>query len=202
MSDLSEITKDDDKLVNYLYKKSMTGEWKAVVEIYRKHTKKAHTTMINNSGDTALHVAVSIAPEDIVEELVRIIINYFLSGLKNANKQGNTLLHVAASMGKLSICILIAKADKSLGHVRNNNGESPLFLAVFHANKDIFLCLHFICTMSSNEANPSYNPSFRRNGGETILHCAIRWEYFGEHFCYNFFTSPSYLINYEFNLKF
>ncbi|GMY16786.1 isoform 2 of udp-glycosyltransferase 87a2 [Fagus crenata] len=69
MGDLSEITEDDHKLVNSLYKKSMTGEWKAVVEIYRKHTKKAHTTMINNSGDTALHVAVSIAPEDIVEEL-------------------------------------------------------------------------------------------------------------------------------------
>ena len=64
----------------------------------------------------------------------------------------------------------------SLGNERNQMGESPLFLAALHGKTDIFVCLFHIC---SNYLDESY---YRRNAGETILHCAIKRECWGEHF--------------------
>uniref|UniRef100_A0A7N2N6Y1 Uncharacterized protein n=1 Tax=Quercus lobata TaxID=97700 RepID=A0A7N2N6Y1_QUELO len=82
--------------------------------------------------------------------------------------QGNVPLHLAASTGSLRKCICIAKADPSLGNERNKEGESPLFSAAILGRTEIFLCLRSIC---KNELHSSY---FRKNGGETILHCAIK----------------------------
>ncbi|KAL4604635.1 hypothetical protein ACB092_10G205200 [Castanea dentata] len=61
------------------------------------------------------------------------------------------------------------------GDARNKAGESPLFLAAFYGHKDIFLCLHKLLV---DTETTSINPFYRRNDGETILHSAIRWEYF------------------------
>ncbi|KAK7840617.1 ankyrin repeat-containing protein bda1 [Quercus suber] len=118
---------EGDFSIDNLYKETM-----GVVEIYKKQTFKACRAKINELGDTALHLAVSMAPEDIVEELVLIISQFDKNGLRMINKKGNTILHVASSTSKVRTCICIAEADRSLGDVRNNDGESPLFLAAFH----------------------------------------------------------------------
>nr|XP_023888999.1 uncharacterized protein LOC112001065 [Quercus suber] len=164
----------------------MTGEWKNVVETYEQHKLSAIDARINKSGDTAFHVAVSIAPEDKVQQLVRVITGVSELGLWTKNNKGNTPLHVAASTGRLNICILLAKAPQDLDIedlvikdlFRNNVGESPLFLAAFHGYKPIFLYLHLLLLKASNTDIKSIDPAYRRNDGETALHCAIRWEYF------------------------
>lgn len=160
---------EDDFSVDNFYKETMAGEWKEVVEIYKKQTFKACRAKINELGDTTLHLAVSMAPEDIVEELVLIISQFDKNGLQMINKKGNTILHVAASASKVRTCICISEADRSLGDVRNNDGESPLFLAAYHGEKDIFLCIHYICCPHDKGPNYKSNPSYRRKGGETIL---------------------------------
>ena len=188
-----------DELALNLYKNTMTGEWKKVVETYEQHKLSAIDARINKSGDTAFHVAVSIAPEEKVQQLVRVITGVSELGLWTKNNKGNTPLHVAASTGRLNICILLAKAPQDLDIedlvikdlFRNNVGESPLFLAAFHGYKPIFLYLHLLLLKASDTDIKSIDPAYRRNDGETALHCAIRWEYFGEHF----FTSPSYYLS-------
>ena len=186
---------DDELTIINLQNNIMRGKWEKVVEMYEKHKIIAISARINMSGDTALHVAVSIAPEDTVRKLVSVIAKVSEFGLWTKNNEGNTPLHVAASTGRLKICILLAaKLGDSLEVkdlvvqeiFRNNAGESPLFLAAFHGHKLNFLCLEslFRCPDLKGQSNPFY----RRKDGDTILHCAISWEYFGEYiFLLNFF---------------
>ena len=169
-----------------LFKKTMEGDWKEVVTIYRQQPL-APNAKINGLGDTALHLAVSLGPENIVEELVKIISENDKNkeALKIENDRCNNPLHLAASMGTLRMCICIAEADPELGKARNKEGESPLFLAALHGKTDIFLCLHRICIRNPESKQPD-NSYYRKKGGETILHCAIKREYLGELFVYNF----------------
>ncbi|KAL4604647.1 hypothetical protein ACB092_10G205700 [Castanea dentata] len=178
---------DHNELALNLNRNTMTGDWLKIVEMYKQHTLSAIEARINTSGDTALHVAVSIAPEHIVKELIQIITNIWDPLLRVENKEGNTPLHVAASTGRLNICILLTAKHDRFSEVadvvvkelpRNKAGESPLFLAAFHGNRQIFLYLHLLLLKASDKDLKSIDPAYRRNDGETALHCAIRWEYF------------------------
>ncbi|XP_050266340.1 uncharacterized protein LOC126710001 [Quercus robur] len=177
--------KQDDELAINLYNNTMTGEWWNVVEMYEKHQTKAICARINTSGDTALHVAVSIAPEDMVRKLVSEITKVSEFGLWTKNNEGNTPLHVAATTRRFLICLLLAKELKNSDVqdlvledlFRNNAGESPHFLAASHGQKPNFLCLQSLGGSPDSNHSQS-NPFYRRKDGETILHCAIRWEHF------------------------
>ncbi|KAM3688742.1 hypothetical protein ACJW31_10G173900 [Castanea mollissima] len=194
---MGDIDKEDDSLAIELSKNTMTGQWKKVVEMYEKHKIKAFSAKINTSGDTALHVAVSIASDKDAQQLVRVIKDWYDTEVKKAekeitdilesavwikNNEGNTPLHVAASAQRISICFLLIRSFNSIQPLgmQNNRGESPLFLAAFHGHKNIFLCLHvFFLLGNSNTDSKSIDPAYLRCfDGETILHCAIRWEYF------------------------
>ena len=167
------------RFVEKLYREIKSGKWDFVVNEYEKNFNWVHNAvLIKILGGTVLHLAVSDGEENIVEKLVKIICkeDEQKKALKIKNKQGNTPLHVAASTGSLRMCICIAEANPSLGNERNKEGESPLFLAALLGRTDIFLCLHYIC---QSELNNSY---YRKNGGETILHCAIKRQCWGEHF--------------------
>ncbi|XP_075640708.1 uncharacterized protein LOC142612509 [Castanea sativa] len=159
-----------DDLVELLYKNIMPGNWEEVITIYEKYFELAYSVRINQSEDTALHFAISYGQDLIVEKLVKIICDKNKEVLKLENKEKNTPLHMAASMGTLNMCICIAKADPSLGIARNKDGETPLFLAALHGEREIFLQLHSICRCKLND---SY---YRKNSGETILQCAIKRE--------------------------
>ncbi|CAK7346530.1 unnamed protein product [Dovyalis caffra] len=153
----------------------MGGQWDEVVAIYRDNTA-AYEARITKSGDTALHIAVNGGPEYVVQKLVDIISKQpnevRRNGLKVANKRGNTPLHLAASMGNAKMCSCIASQERSLVGVRNNDNETPFFLAALHGKKDAFLCLYNIC---GHDEGRLY---YRRKDGETILHVAISGDYF------------------------
>ena len=91
------------------------------------------------------------------------------------NKMGNTLLHQAASIGNVSMCKCIATMNAELVGSCNKKNETPLFLAAHQGKKKAFLCLLEMCGDQAFKY-------CRRDDGETILHCGIAGEYFGEHF--------------------
>ncbi|OVA03469.1 Ankyrin repeat [Macleaya cordata] len=164
-----------------MFKKAMRGLWDDVVTDYQNPV--AQEIKITRSGDTLIHVAVFDGQVETVRRLVDLISNENASKiLKMENHGGNTPLHLAAALGSVEMCECIAARDSSLIGARNHDGETPLFLAALHGKKQAFLCLH---SMSQNREdlmsrNRDYYSYCRRNDGETILHCAIMGEYFGE----------------------
>ncbi|OMO77667.1 hypothetical protein CCACVL1_14924 [Corchorus capsularis] len=157
-----------------LFRSAMKGEWTTVLHIY-KAFPKVHVAKMIRSGDTALHITVSNVQENVVEELVELISEQSQprKALETRNEQGNTPLHIAASIGNVKICKCIAEADPSLLQFRNNDGETPLFVAALHGKRGAFLCLNSLC--QSKEVGYSY---CRRKDGENALHCAISGDYF------------------------
>lgn len=69
------------------------------------------------------------------------------------------------------MCYDIASVEHSLVGSRNHDGETPLFLAALHGNKDAFLCLHSFCDCTTDHCR-------RSKDGQTILHCAIMGDFF------------------------
>ena len=169
-----------------LYRKIKAGEWDEAVNLYEEKFEWAHGgLLIRKLGGTVLHFAVSHGGDNIVEQLVEICEKKKYKEVLNfKDMQGNVPLHLAASTGSLRKCICIAEADPSLGNARNKEGESPLFSAAILGRTEIFLCLRSIC---KNKLDSSY---FRKTGGETILHCAIKRNCWGEHFNLFKVTSP------------
>lgn len=172
------------QLYNKLYKLSKDGHWRQFVSIYRDNFM-ARGFRMNSLGDTPLHLAISNgAPGYIVDKLCHIVSEdtELQEILETKDYHGNTPLHLAASMGSLKSCVSIAKANPFLLTCRNKEGETPLFLAAIRGNTEIFLCLHHICC-EFPEVGPGIS-CFRNNSGETILHCAIQRESWGEQLFY------------------
>ncbi|XVE73072.1 hypothetical protein DITRI_Ditri11bG0088300 [Diplodiscus trichospermus] len=157
-----------------LFRSAMKGEWNDVVTKYEE-CPTVHMAKILKSGDTALHIAVSNGKEGVVEKLVQLIRSQseHSKALEIRNEQGNTPLHIAASLGNVRMCKCIALASSSLLKIQNINGETPLFVAALHGKKNAFLCLYSFC--GDKEEGYSY---FRRDDGETVLHYAISGDYF------------------------
>ncbi|MED6110609.1 hypothetical protein PIB30_044671 [Stylosanthes scabra] len=155
----------------------MEGRWEEVAEIY-KTDKRAHTAKITRGGDSALHVAVTDGQEDVVSELVKLIAKEESKeeALRIQNQRKNTALHLAASIGTSNMVRDISAADPSLVSVRNVDGETPIFLAAFHGRKEAFMILHLV---SNKPGTPVNYSTCRRYDGETILHCAIAADNFG-----------------------
>ncbi|KAL0418711.1 UNVERIFIED_CONTAM: hypothetical protein Sradi_1284600 [Sesamum radiatum] len=161
-----------DDMVKSLIRDVIQSNWKEVANIYEQHPE-AHHTRITQSGDTALHIAISDGNAQIVEELVsRAVIRTTPEALAIQNELGNTPLHLAASLGNVRICELIARTNSRLIGMRNRNNETPFFLAALNGRKQAFLCLHSL--LRSGEGYEYC----RRKDGETILHSAISREYF------------------------
>ncbi|XP_050266286.1 uncharacterized protein LOC126709950 [Quercus robur] len=162
----------DFKGYKSLYPSAVKGQWGDVLDIC--HNEMFLTTVpITNSLDTVFHLATSDDRDDIFEQLLQLLPQESLriaSALRRKNKKGNNLLHIAASVGSVSLCRCIIGISKSMINTYNNEGESPLFVAALHGHKDAFLYLH-------SECGPKEHYCIRRNG-DTILHCVIAEEHY------------------------
>ncbi|KAF7818357.1 serine/threonine-protein phosphatase 6 regulatory ankyrin repeat subunit B-like [Senna tora] len=147
-----------------LFTFAMIWRWRDVIEMY-KEDAGLHQAKITRSQNTALHIAVSDGNEEVVARMVDIVCTHKhgnpIEALQTQNERKNTVLHIAASMGNLRMCDLIANVDPSLVDIRNVDGETPLFLAALHGKKQAFLLLHYI------RNPPPHQPFYancRRNG--------------------------------------
>ena len=154
------------------------------MEMYEKDREiVSPKAKMTKSGDTVLHVAAVHGAEDFVTKLFDEIKSKtnneeYLRILSAKNKRGHTPLHYAASRGSLVMCksILSDGYFYSLAHLRNCQGETPLFLAALHGHKETFLYLHWV---NITFPSPSGLNLWRRTDGDTILHCTLAREYFG-----------------------
>ena len=179
-----------------LFDYAMQGEWAKAKKLYQKNPW-LRSAQITVDGNTALHLAIQDRNDKVVEEMVKLV-SFEQSDdvLKSQNKQGNTPLHLSASIGNVSMCncflskykdllsvinkegenpllsVLNNEGENPLLSVLNNEGENPLFLAARFGHIKAFLCLA-----------PELESGLLRNKkGETILHSAIAEGHFGKHF--------------------
>ncbi|KAL4299031.1 hypothetical protein AHAS_Ahas17G0060200 [Arachis hypogaea] len=188
MSVTNEVTKEeeeigmelagaDEELREKLAQYTLEGNWVEVKKMYRS-IPKSRTITVNNSEDTALHVAVDLDEENVVKDLVSIIVEHEKSALKIGNKHGDTPLHVAASRGFARLCKCIIGENEErieLRTLKNNNGETPLFLAALNGNKKAFAYL----SQTFHDRHQIILPHLvRDHDQDSILHCVIGREYF------------------------
>ncbi|KAF4359585.1 hypothetical protein F8388_003588 [Cannabis sativa] len=80
-----------------------------------------------DNGDTPLHVAVMLGNFEVVKLIVD---NMNINLLRKPNKTRNTVLHEAVKNLNLDIVQFLLEKDSSLVNSNNEDGESPLFLAI------------------------------------------------------------------------
>ncbi|KAF4377959.1 hypothetical protein G4B88_004566 [Cannabis sativa] len=80
-----------------------------------------------DNGDTPLHVAVMLGNFEVVKLIVD---NMNINLLRKPNKTRNTVLHEAVKNLNLDIVKFLLEKDSSLVNSNNEDGESPLFLAI------------------------------------------------------------------------
>ncbi|XP_057434339.1 uncharacterized protein LOC130727028 [Lotus japonicus] len=156
------------------------GRWDYVIPAYENNSI-FHKININDTRGTALHVAVNDGKSDLVSHLVTAIVDHehgtqfgVESALRSKNENGDTPLHLAASRGFVGMCRCIVGENgerKELIRAMNHKGETPLFRAVLTCQTQTFVYLHHVSKHDSNVP-------LRNNDGDSILHRAIRREFF------------------------
>ncbi|XP_029125171.1 uncharacterized protein LOC109788840 [Cajanus cajan] len=156
---------------------TMKGKWKEVTGILLEENKALCRMKINKSRGTVLHVAVNEGKEEVVKSVVKAITEHDMSkAFESRNERGDTPLHLAATRGFKNMCELIIGENnerKHLVEIHNNEGETPLFHAALSWQKETFV---YLCSLMPQGAN--YCKDLVRNNGDSILHCAIRREFF------------------------
>ncbi|KAL2463312.1 uncharacterized protein Fot_52971 [Forsythia ovata] len=174
-----------------LFDHTMKKEWNKVEEAYKNPL--ARSAKLTKSEETALHVAVSSYHSKRVSSYYE---NHIVGMIKSIpeddafkilsmkNDKGNTPLHLAATVGWLSICECIALRNRELISTRNLKGETPLFVAAYHGKLEAFIFLHGHYNQKpvqqTDQQNKGQEPDeslCRREDGNTILHSAISGEY-------------------------
>ncbi|XP_004515014.1 uncharacterized protein [Cicer arietinum] len=175
----------EDELEDKLRGWTIGGNWDEVEKLYESNVKFS-TISINKSRGTALHVAVNDDNINVVRSLVgSILLHRNAVALEKKNDKGDTPLHLAASRGFKEICECIIGKNgerKDLIYIDNNNGETPLFLASLSWEKQTFLYLFSFERVykidNDGQKYYSYSKDLIRSNGDSILHCAIRREFF------------------------
>lgn len=176
-----EVNIQRDEHIKMFCMSTLEGKWKDVVDWCEKDISLC-SIIINKRRGTVLHVAVNEGNEKAVSDLVETIIGHHKGdALKLQDERGDTPLHLAATRGLKKICeCIIGKNQerKELIRVINNEGETPIFQAALSWRKKTFL---YMCSlMPDSHENFDYYKFLIRSDGDSILHCAIRREFFGK----------------------
>ncbi|KAL4564152.1 hypothetical protein LXL04_028204 [Taraxacum kok-saghyz] len=128
------ITRRNDKL----RRATMEGQWWEVETILKNDTNAAGD-VINNDGETLLHIAVGTGHKYFVRKLLKVIEDKEI--LKRRSLDGSTALHIAAITGNKYAAGLLIEKERSLISIRNREGTLPYVVAYFnnHFDTSVFL---------------------------------------------------------------
>ncbi|KAJ8615999.1 hypothetical protein MRB53_035371 [Persea americana] len=165
---------DTQEVKETLFTQVMYGNWDNVEAIYNDR-EDVQYAKITRSKETAVHIAISDNKIDVAKRLLERVDPNKIKDMKN--ERGNNPLHVAAALGQEEMCTFITKKDPKLVHERNEDGETPLFLAALHGKKGTFYALHK-CHKKELHIVHDIIHCKRNVDGNSILHVAILGEYF------------------------
>ncbi|XP_022954414.1 espin-like [Cucurbita moschata] len=153
-----------------LYKLALRGEWRHLREVCKDASQLV--LPINNSGETALHLAVYSGKGEplktILEQVMEMdYIEYWKSYVEN------TPLHEAATVGNLDAFKLLVEFRKEDLLELNKRGETPLYRAARYGQLQI---VEYI--LNECEDYYSRSPLNWMVDGTPIIHEAIQSESF------------------------
>ncbi|XP_074357005.1 uncharacterized protein LOC141696779 isoform X1 [Apium graveolens] len=132
------------------------------------------TAPLNLDGpgsSTALHAAIKKDNDiiEVVEALIDAARRHlpkasFQAFLRHGDEDMETPLHYAVTEGNVAIVKLLVEADPTDPHIQNNDGKTPMYIAVEKGLKDIVEIISTTCT----------SPSLDGPDGSTALHAAIK----------------------------
>ncbi|CAK8543915.1 unnamed protein product [Lathyrus sativus] len=175
-----------DEVNDFVGEYTRAGLWENVIMLYYEFPQQAHTAIISVLDCTALHVAIDLYEEIVVKELVNAILTYHIEvsdqsqserveALEMENERGDTPLHFAASRGFARLCKYIIGGNNERIYLlrrTNRHGETPLFQAAVNWRKQTFA---YLAQISKDIVTLQ---DLVRDDGDSILHTAIRGEYF------------------------
>ncbi|CAL5427609.1 unnamed protein product [Camellia sinensis] len=130
---MMEMPETDEKkeIKSQLFRHAMKGEWKEVVEIYKKNAE-VHVAKITKSGDTALHLAVSDGQVQFVKLLVDTIYNHDGGGGEGEPEDASVQVEEGLG-GEGEPEDPSVQVEEGLGPealtIKNERGNTPLHLA-------------------------------------------------------------------------
>ncbi|KAA8525045.1 hypothetical protein F0562_011461 [Nyssa sinensis] len=162
-----DIALDDSKLDqrspqknNILHIAASRGHDRLVEDILR--LRPLHLKLENSAGDLPIHLAASSGHQSTVRYLISEAKEKGVKeGLMAANKEGNTLLHLALKNEKEEVGELLFVMNKEASRCLNKEDKSPLYMAVEVGY------LHLVTEMIT------YCYSGEMRQGKSIVHAAI-----------------------------
>ncbi|PWA76617.1 Ankyrin repeat-containing protein [Artemisia annua] len=147
--------------VKELHDATIEGHWWKIKSIL-KNNKGAAKLVMNDDGDTLLHLAVRRGKNNFIKELL----NFIGDGeIENRNSEGHTALHIAAIVGNKDAAELLVEKRKELLEIKDLKLNIPVrsayvsnqvnaFVYLWEAMKDKDLCseeYYFVFDINSNE---------------------------------------------------
>jgi len=132
-------------------------------------------TIQNSQKDTILHLA---AREGKTSHTIKSLVESNPSLMRKTNTKGNTPLHDAVITDNKDLAIFLVSKDPEVAYYNNNNGKSPLYLAVENGDKkeilDVLLKTEASFPIKSEDGDALPE-------GKSPVHAAIKQRNRGDH---------------------
>ena len=141
---------------------SRNGNTERVRFILREFANKNLLAKLSYYKHTALHLAIYEGHTEVAEILIDAArhlpppaddddksVTSFQAFLRQGDKDMDTALHAAVMEGNVSIVKLLVEADPSDTHIQNNDGKTPMYIAVEKGLNDIADIISTTCITPS-----------------------------------------------------
>uniref|UniRef100_A0ACD5W6M8 Uncharacterized protein n=1 Tax=Avena sativa TaxID=4498 RepID=A0ACD5W6M8_AVESA len=143
---------------NVLHLAAEQGRCELILEVYNRFADRRLLSSPNSALDTPLHCAARAGRAWAVSLLIQLAQGYGEQTiLWCKNKAGDTALHLAARFGHAAAVEALVRAAPELASEVNDDGVSPLYLAVMSRSVDTVKGLTTICTHASATGLRSQN---------------------------------------------
>ncbi|KAK7382755.1 hypothetical protein VNO80_01812 [Phaseolus coccineus] len=161
-------------------KAAMEKQWK---EFKKRMMEKPENILkqFDLFGNTAIHVATRSNPQLLTEFIEMVPVQQRWDALCKKNVEGNTVLHELVFSKKareMAVVVfrfedqLLTPRKEPLLELRNNRGETPLFVAAMHGKQKI------LKYMAERVGTMNLGKHFRRSDKYNALHASV----IGQHF--------------------
>ena len=143
-----------------LHTQSQDGNTEHVRFILREFADKNLLVKLNEDKKTALHFASSQGHTELAEILINAArhllptdhddaVTSFQAFLRQADNKMQTALHEAVKKGNMALVKLLVEADTSGKHIQNDEGKTPMYIAVEEGLNDIAEVISTTCISPS-----------------------------------------------------